>query len=230
MITKNSTQEETCGTKIARILKAKNDIKEALTIAGAQIDEDTKFEDYSNKFNFLTPIILSDYYNLSGLSGNEKPFQIVNQIKTLPPIDVSSVQSFESAFKGYTSLESIPELNTSKGIYFQHMFDKCSKLTTVSELDVSNGINFDHMFSECSNLTTLGIDKVTDKDGNPIDPWIFNEDISFEDCPLDHDSIVHVFNHLGTPGHTITISKTTYGYLSDEEKGIPTKKGWTLAS
>lgn len=144
-------------------------------------------------------------------------------------IETHFVTNFFAMFNTCKNLTSVSNLDTHNGTEFRSMFLRCENLTSLCDLDVSNAKTIEHTFEGtfalCSKLTTL-----TD---NPFAPegsrWQFKDDVSFQNSPLDRTSILKVFNGLQVVENKyISISKTTNGYLSDEDKAIATNKGWTV--
>ena len=173
-------------------------------------------------------------------------FESCVALTSVPQLDTSKGTNFSDMFKNCSSLTSVPLLDTSNGTNFSYMFSGCKALTSVPQLDTSNGTNFSYMFFLCTPLTSLGIDSLTDADGNTVKPWQFKVSVDFGYCPLDKASIECVMNNLQTVSstQTLTISKTTalnicgqtdksYDYTSDahyqEMMKICTDKGWTVA-
>lgn len=159
-------------------------------------------------------------------------------------------------FYGCSSLNNI-DLTFFKGRKLSDvasMFGQCSVMTSI---DLS-GINIDsstiaYMFSECSaleyiNLSGLAVNraystgrafyKCSSLKNLVLPAGIFSFDstitIDLSYSPLTHDCAVDIFNKLAdrtgfTFTATLTLSATTKGYLTDEEKAIATDKGWVIA-
>ena len=164
----------------------------------------------------------------------------------------SHCTNFNFMFSGCTGLTKVSDLDTKNGTNFNYVFSRCTSLTEIPDLDTKNGTTFNHMFNECTSLTEIpdldtkngtevtsfgymfqGCTSLTHFRDNPNAPegsrWQCNASINFGDCPLDRESILKVFNGLQTvSSKTITISKTTNGYLSADDKAIATAKGWTI--
>ena len=126
-----------------------------------------------------------------------------------------------SMFSGCYSLTTIPQLDTSRVTRMISMFGYCGSLTTIPLIDTSSVTNMASMLYRCSKLTDLG----------GFLKLKTNLDLSA--CTaLTHDSLMNVINKAAdvtaSPA-TLTLGSTNLAKLSDEEKGIATAKGWTLA-
>lgn len=175
-------------------------------------------------------------------------------LTSIPNLDTSNGTDFSKMFASCTVITSVPDLDTSNGTDFNNMFSGCTNLTHVPDLDTSNGTNLGRMFNGCTNLTdipdldlgsvygqvpefnTTSCTSLTTFRDSPYAPeghrWNMDHgNIRFGDSPLDRTSILKVFNGvlpaIGTV-HTITISSTTNGYLSADDKAIAENKGWTV--
>ena len=128
-------------------------------------------------------------------------------------------------FYNCTNLTSIPQMDTSNVTNMFSMFNGCPSLTSIPEMDTSKVTNIGEMFYGCTSLTKF--------DDNPlckVTPWQISVDFDVGSCPLDRTSILKVFNGAKVvSGKTITISATTNGYLSEDDKKIITDKGWTIS-
>ena len=148
-------------------------------------------------------------------------------------------------FANCYSLKSIPSISTCNVTYFSEAFDSCKNLQSIGSMDTSQVTYFgNNCFRYCFSLTTLGTTQVTDKDGNPINPWIFNYSVNLGYSPLNLASIKHVMENLGSgvSSQTFTLSKTSKTYLEAEPAtdgtsanlyeqlaAEATTKGWTVS-
>lgn len=113
------------------------------------------------------------------------------------------------------------------------MFANCSSLASLPAWDTRNILfGYDEnsdAFRGCTKLSHLDTTPIIQSDGTTIDPWIFNQaSLYFGDCPLDHESIVHVLKHLEKGSKKITISPITNSYLTPEDLDMATKRGVTI--
>ena len=148
-------------------------------------------------------------------------FENCTSLTTAPEIDTTNATDMYGMFWDCSSLSTIPALNTSNVTGMRAMFEHCSSLTTVPEMETSNLNDTYDMFWDCGSLTDLGGFKGLK----------CNLDLS--PCPaLTHDSLMNVINKAAdvtASPKTLALGSANLAKLSDEEKGIATSKGWTLA-
>lgn len=134
--------------------------------------------------------------------------------------DFSDVTNIQNMFQYCYSLTTAPEMNTSNIDNFYNLFSWCVSLTTLQEMETSNVTWMGGAFDECTSLTDLG-------------GFVgLKCDLSLSSCPLTHDSLMNVINKAAdvtAAPATLTLGSDNLAKLSDEEKGIATAKGWTLA-
>ena len=194
----------------------------------------------------LTSIPQMDTSNVTNM---EVMFCDCYALKEIPQMDTSNVTDMNSMFSSCEALTSIPQMDTSNVTNMYSMFFSCRALTSIPQMDTSNVTNMEGMFFSCRALTSIpqmdtskvtnmkemfsGCASLTKFDDNPlckVTPWQISVDFNVGDCPLDRTSILKVFNGAKVvSGKTITISATTNGYLSEEDKKIITDKGWTIS-
>ena len=195
---------------------------------------------------------LTSIPNLDTSNGTDFETMFTNcvALTSIPNLDTSNGTMFYNMFGNCPSLTSIPDLDTSNGTNLGCMFENCTSLTSIPDIDTSSSLSYNQIFNGCTNLTSIpdlninanasigralfgGCTSLTTLRDNPYAPegsrWQFKESISFNACPLDRASILKVFNGLATvSGQSITISSTTNGYLSADDKAIAENKGWTV--
>lgn len=137
---------------------------------------------------------------------------------TLPP---NKPFSCNEMFYGCSSLTNISQMDTSYTTDMHFMFGYCESLTSIQEMNVSNVTDMYRMLFSCYSLTDLG-------------GFVgLKCDIVLVSCSkLTHDSIMNVINKAAdvtASPKTLTLGSANLAKLSDEEKGIATSKGWTLA-
>lgn len=159
--------------------------------------------------------------NTSQVTAMEHMFWYCSSLTSVPEMNTSRVTNMDSMFRGCESLTAVPSMDTSKVTNMWYMFQDCPLLMSVPEMDVSNVANIDDIFSNSSSLTDLG----------GFIGLKVNLNLSY--CPkLTHDSLVNVITKAAdvtSSPATLTLGSTNLAKLSDEEKGIATAKGWTLA-
>ena len=172
-------------------------------------------------------------------------FKFSYNLTNIPEIDTSNVTNMEGIFYYCQSLTTVPKMNTSQVTNVYYMFYDCRTLTSIPILDISNVTDMYNMFYGCSSLTTIpemntsnvigtydafgGCTSLTDLGG--FIGLKCNLDLSASSL-ITHDSLVNVINKAAdvtaSPA-TLTLGSTNLAKLTDEEKGIATAKGWTLA-
>ena len=148
-------------------------------------------------------------------------FSNCNLLKEIPVMDISMCTSMEYMFCQCQTITTIPAVNTSKVTSIYRTFDYCLKLQSLPELDFSNVTNVTNSFRDCQSLTDLG----------GFIGLKVNLDLSGS-SKLTHESLLNVINKAAdvtAAPATLYLGSTNLAKLSDEEKGIATAKGWTLA-
>ena len=135
-------------------------------------------------------------------------------------MNTSQVTKMEGMFSSCDSLTTVPPMDTSNVTAMNSMFDWCSALTSVPEMNTSQVTYMGNLFNHCGKLTDMG-------------GFIgLKVNITLSYCPLSHDSLLNVINKAAdvtaSPA-TLTLGSVNLAKLTDEEKGIATAKGWTLA-
>ncbi len=100
-----------------------------------------------------------------------------------------------------------------------YCFRGASELETIPLLTVKETTTFDNAFTGCSALKNLTISGT------------IGQNIDLSPCPLTHDSLMNVIEHLGTvsAAMTLTLGTANLAKLTDAEKAKATRKGWSLA-
>ena len=164
-------------------------------------------------------------------------------------IDTSKVTDMSFMFFGCDRLETLDlsNFNTINLESARQMISFCSKLKTVdaSNFDTRNLSDFESMFCNCDELTTLYINIDFNKAYNDLN--LFHSDYlltnivgrfsnikqSFHivDSPnLTVDSLMVIINGLATvtEKRRLSLSRTSYDSLTNEQIAIATSKGWTV--
>ena len=136
-------------------------------------------------------------------------------------MNTSRVTDMEAMFLNCKSLSTIPPMDTSLVTTMRSMFLFCDSLTSVSEMNTSLITDMVDMFLSCKSLTNVG-------------GFIgLKVSIYLGDSPLlTHDSLMNIITKAADVSknpQTLTFGGTNLAKLTDEEKGIATSKGWTLA-
>lgn len=169
---------------------------------------DVTFVDYAAA-GLEIPSFASLFYGLRGITGC-----------TVPANKPFSVRSM---FRYCEHLVSAPEMDTRNvcGIEGEYMFDYCYGLKNIPEYDFTNLTSTYCTFSSCASLTNVG----------GFIGLKVSTDISHS-VLLTHDSIMNIINkaaNVTKKPQTLTFGSTNLAKLTDQEKGIATNKGWTLA-
>ena len=200
------------------------------------------------KLSFSSFITVPEWMDFEGVTDMELMFENCSSLTTIPKLDTSQVTNMKAMFKNCSSLTTIPKLDTSQVTNMEDMFGNCSSLTTIPKLDTSQVTNMDYMFFSCFNLQSipeLDTSQVTTMSRMFCDCFSITDlggfiglkcNLELEpflgSYPLTHDSLMNVINKAAdvtaSPA-TLTLGSTNLAKLSDEEKGIATTKGWTLA-
>ena len=209
----------------------------------------SKVTNMNSMFNGCSSLTSIPQMDTSNVASMNSMFYGCASLTSIPQIDTSKVTNMDEMFRYCKALTSIPSMDTSNIASMINMYGYCSKLTSIPQMDTSNVTNMNTMFFYCSSLTSIpsmdtsnvtsmnkmfyGCTSLTKFNDNPlckVTPWQISVDFDVGSCPLDRTSILKVFNGAKTvSGKTITISATTNGYLSEEDKKIITDKGWTIS-
>ena len=189
-----------------------------------EIPEIFDFSDVTNladMFRNCSSLTTAPQMDTSQVTNMGYMFYYCTSLTSVPEMDTSKVTSMQSMFYYCESLISIPEMNTSEVTNMETMFLRCKLLTTIPPINTSRVTRIEFMFSGCNSLTDLG----------GFTGLKVNLDLS--PCSkLSHESLLNVINNAAdvtaSPA-TLTLGSTNLAKLSDEEKGIATNKGWTLA-
>ena len=80
---------------------------------------------------------------------------ILQSIKQIPSLDVSSKTSMANAFLNCTGLEGVPQLDTSNITNMYATFRNCRNLVTIPNMNTIKVTNMAYMFQNCINLNTI---------------------------------------------------------------------------
>lgn len=225
--------------KVNKDLTFETDLQEPLTNARAMFQGMSYLETLD--LNSLDTSQVTDMYDMFNQSIYLKDIKL--------NIDTSKVTDMSFMFLGCNGLETLDlsNFNTINLKSARQMISFCDKLKTVdaSNFDTRNLADFNSMFSNCDELTTLyaNIDfskAYTDLSLFHSDYQLTNivgrfsnikQSFFIESSPnLTVNSLMVIINGLATVTETrrLTLSRTSYDSLTNEQIAIATSKGWTV--
>lgn len=147
----------------------------------------------------------------------------------LSPLDFSGLENCSGAFQNCSKLKtldlSILAPTVAERSYNSMVFTNCESLQTldISKWNIGNEREISSWFINCTSLTHIEF--------MPGENWftVLSGTVDFSESPLDRETVIQLFNNLGTVEQgTIVLNSSTLTLLSDEDKAIATDKGWTL--
>lgn len=209
-----------------------------------QVFDFSDVTDMSKMFYNCTSLTSVPLMNTSQVTNMTNMFDSCSNLITVSPMDTSKVTTMVAMFNWCQSLATIPEMDTSNVTAMGAMFNFCSSLTSVPEMDTSKVTDMNSMFSYCGSLSSvpeMNVSRATNMNGMFAGCWSLTDlggfiglklNLELSSCPLTHESIMNVINKAADVTEapaTLTLGTDNLAKLSDEEKGIATAKGWTLA-
>ena len=166
----------------------------------------------------LTTIPLLKTSNVTNMGGM---FERCYNLTEIPLLDTSSVVGMFNMFALCYSLTSIPRFNTSNVEDMSDMFSGCSSLTEIPALDVSKVTNMNNMFYNCSSLTAIHMTDI-------------NADLDISSSTkFTEEALAEIITHLKSVvpynNRTLTMGSTNLAKLTEDDKALATRFGWTLA-
>lgn len=171
------------------------------------------------------------FYNCSGLTGvtldtsnctdMSSMFYNCSALTEFNLTDTSKVTSMNSMFKSCKLITGCTTLDTSSCTNMTYMFEGCSALTSVNFSNVSNVTSMNYIFSSCKALTTL----------SGFVGLKVNLDLSASEV-LTVESVMNVINNaadMSSSAKTLTLNKTVFAQLSEEQIQTASAKGWNIA-
>lgn len=223
---------------------------ETLDLNSLDTSQVTDMADMFSQSNYLKDIKLSSFdtsivTNMSGM------FYSCYQLETLDlsNFDTSNVMTMDGMFNGCYSLKTLDlsNFNTINVKSARQMISFCYKLKTVdaSNFDTKNLSDFNMMFSNCDELTTLYANIDFSKAYDDLNLFYSDDHLTnivgrfsnikqsffIDSSPnLTVDSLMVIINGLATVTETrrLTLSRTSYDSLTNEQIAIATSKGWTV--
>ena len=193
-------------------------------------------------FQACTSLVTILSIDMSSTTDCRYMFSGCNSLISVPELHLSDGTSGAYMFFNCFSLKAIPKLETPSFVGTNYMFSGCNSLISVTDLDVSNVANLPDMFGYCSSLisvTDLDISNGTSFYGSFLlskitlrssKEWSGRE-LSVGSCSLGRKSLVDLFESLpiATNNPTLIIGGNPGLFdLTDEDRAIATRKGWTL--
>lgn len=215
-----------------------------LDFSSITIPNTSNVTNMSNMFND-SYVKVAPTLNMSSCTSVGYMFSNCPMLTTIPDLTIPLATDF-TQFCNASPIQTL-NITAPKAAYFYSMLNSCKKLQSIGPLPTSNATSsgaYGYMFNQCLALTTLGLSQVQDKDGNTVNPWIFNYSVDFGYCPLNLASIKHVMENLasGVSSQTFKLSKTSKTYLEAEPATDGTSanlyeqlaaeavsKGWTVS-
>lgn len=147
----------------------------------------------------------------------------------LSPLDFSGLVNCSGAFQNCSKLKTLDlsmlAPTTQDASYDSSVFANCESLQTldISKWNIGNTRSISTWFTGCTSLTHIEF--------MPSENWFTEgkDTIDFSYSPLDRETVIQLFNNLGTvTSGAIVLNPTTLALLSDTDKAIATDKGWSL--
>ena len=201
--------------------------------------------DLSRIFDNCKSLITVSLFNTNKATDMNWMFNNCKALETVPLFDTSNVIDMHYMFNNCKALETVPQFDTGNVVNMNEMFTNCEKLQTVPQFDTGNVVNMNEMFYYCNSLTTVPLfdtSKVNDMN------WIFggctsltnlggftglklNLDLGYSP-KLTVESVMNVITNasdMTSSPKTLTLSKTVFNKLSQEQISTATAKGWNIA-
>ncbi len=133
-------------------------------------------------------------------------------------INTPAATNFSSMFSGNVNLIKVGTVTSTAVTNIQSVMQNCFSINEITFTDLSNVTTTTNAFSACYSLQSIRVPglKVT---------------VSFVDCNMERAALVQVFNDLGTPATTQTITVTRNPGSADLTAAdilIATSKNWTV--
>jgi hypothetical protein len=163
-------------------------------------------------------------------------------IRKVGNVDISAATIVISVFANCFNLKELGNVNLAAGTSFNSTFANCVNLYKIGTITSTAVTNLTSAFSGCVSLRTIIL---TDLTNVTITTGAFSNCFSLQnlrvpnivqtftvaDCAMERAALVQVFNDLGTPGTTRTITVTRNpgsADLTDADILIATNKNWTV--
>lgn len=202
--------------------------------------------DMSSMFSNCTSLQTVPLFSTSNVNDMSYMFKGCDSLTSVPQFNTSNVNDMRFMFGDCTSLKTVPLFNTSNATNMYYMFSYCGNLTTVPQFDTSNVADMSYMFTRCTSLKTVPLfntsnvntmsfmfsscDSLTNLGG--FTGLKLNLDLS-SSSKLTVESVMNVITNaanMTSSPKTLTLSKTVFNKLSQEQKATANAKGWNIAS
>lgn len=159
-------------------------------------------------------------FNTSATLSSRELFYGNTYIVNPSSLDGISIDSMFRFFRGCVNLERVPLMDVSAVTDIRQSFGSCNKIISLPAWDLSGVTLSDTItFGGCLSLRESNIYGLT-------------KSHAYNNCQLDRDAIVNIFNNLGT-----AVSQTIYvnnnpgsANLTAGDIAIATGKGWTVVN
>lgn len=180
--------------------------------------------DMSNMFSSCYDLIAITKLDTSQVTSMASMFSACYSIKRIPEMDTSKVVSMDNMLSNCRSLEYVPYMDTSKVITMEKIFYYCHSVSQILRLNISSAKSISTPFSNCDSLS-----KLTFANEGSITR---TTTINLGSLVLSRNAILDLFDSLPIVNN-VTAKLTLTGNpgvpdLTDEDKAIATRKGWTL--
>jgi len=198
----------------------------------------------SNFSNFLTNcsnLQSVPLFNTTGVTNFSNFLNGCGNLQSVPLFNTANVTTFSSFLRGCGNLQSVPLFNTASVNNFSSFLQSCGNLQSVPLFNTASGNNFSSFLRDCGNLQSVppfDTANVTNfssfLQGCRLTSFLatgMTRGFSLSSTVLSRDSLVTVFNNLGTAAGAQSITITgNYGAasLTAGDLEIATNKGWTV--
>lgn len=178
----------------------------------------------ANMFSSCYTLIAIPRLNTSQVTSMASMFSACYSIKRIPEMDTSKVVSMDNMLSNCRSLEYVPYMDTSKVTTMGKIFYYCHSVSQILRLNISSAKSISTPFSNCDSLS-----KLTFANEGSITR---TTTINLGSLVLSRNAILDLFDSLPIVNN-VTAKLTLTGNpgvpdLTDEDKAIATRKGWTL--
>ena len=163
-------------------------------------------------------------------------------IRKIGNINMSAATTVTNIFANMWNLREVGNVNLAAGTSFSGLFSNCTNLYKIGTITSTAVTNLTSVFGGCVSLRTITL---TDLTNVTTTTGAFSNCFSLEnlrvpnivatftliDCALERAALVQVFNDLGTPGTTRTITVTRNPGSADLTAAdilIATNKNWIV--
>lgn len=169
--------------------------------------------------SFFSNTLIRKIGNFTALNANGTSIFSANRnLIEISDINIPATTSFNSMFSGSINLIKVGTVTSTAVTNIQSVMQNCFSIKEITFTDLSNVTTTTNAFSTCYSLENIRVPglKVT---------------VSFVDCAMERAELVQVFNDLGTPVTTQTITVTRNPGSADLTAAdilIATSKNWTV--